>query len=57
MAAHGVINFLSTSEFLFGGIIKRFHPQWSEALLWAGVALIQFAVLYLLYKRKWFLKL
>jgi predicted acyltransferase len=57
MAAHGVINFLSISEFLFGGIIKRFHPQWSEALLWAGVALIQFAVLYLLYKRKWFLKL
>lgn len=57
MAAHGVVNFLSTSEFVFGGIIKQFSPQWSEALLWTGVALIQFAALYYLYKRKLFLKL
>ncbi len=57
MAAHGVVNFLSTSEFLFGGIIKQFSPQWSEALLWTGVAIIQFAALYFLYKRKLFLKL
>ena len=57
MAAHGVVNFLSTSEFVFGGIIKQFSPQWSEALLWTGVALIQFAALYFLYKRKLFLKL
>lgn len=57
MAAHGVINFLSTSEFVFGGLIKQFSPQWNEALLWTGVALIQFAGLYVLYKRKLFLKL
>ncbi|RXK57867.1 DUF5009 domain-containing protein [Lacibacter luteus] len=57
MAAHGVVDFLSTSEFVFGGIIKQFSPQWSEALLWTGVALIQFAALYFLYKRKLFLKL
>ena len=57
MAAHGVVNFPSTSEFLFGGIIKQFSPQWNEALLWTGVALIQFIALYLLYKRKLFLKL
>ena len=57
MAAHGVVNFLSTSEFVFGGIIKQFSPQWSEALLWTGVAIIQFAALYYLYKRKLFLKL
>ena len=57
MAAHGVVNFLSTSEFVFGGIIKQVSPQWSEALLWTGVALIQFAALYFLYKRKLFLKL
>ncbi|MFY7840280.1 MAG: acyltransferase family protein [Lacibacter sp.] len=57
MTAHGVVNFLSTSEFVFGGIIKQFSPQWSEALLWTGVALIQFAALCFLYKRKLFLKL
>lgn len=57
MAAHGVVNFLSTSEFVFGGLIKQFSPQWNEALLWTGVALIQFIALYLLYKRKLFLKL
>ncbi len=57
MAAHGLVNFLSTSEFVFGGIIKQFSPQWSEALLWTGVALIQFGALYFLYKRKLFLKL
>lgn len=57
MAAHGVVNFPSTSEFLFGGIIKQFSPQWNEALLWTGVALIQFIALYFLYKRKLFLKL
>lgn len=57
MAAHGVVNFFSTSEFIFGGIIKQFYPQWSEALLWTGVALIQFVALYYLHKRKLFLKL
>ena len=57
MAAHGVVNFLSTSEFVFGGVIKQFSPQWSEALLWTGVGIIQFAALYFLYKRKLFLKL
>lgn len=57
MAAHGVVNFLSTSEFVFGGVVKQFSPQWSEALLWTGVALIQFVALYYLYKRKLFLKL
>jgi predicted acyltransferase len=57
MAAHGVINFMSTSEFLFGGTVQLLDAKWREAFLWIGVALIQFAGLYLLYKRKWFLKL
>ena len=57
MAAHGAVNFLSTSEFVFGGIIRHFSAQWNEALLWTGVALLQFAALYFLYKRKLFLKL
>ncbi|MEJ8844910.1 DUF5009 domain-containing protein [Lacibacter sp. H375] len=57
MAAHGVINFMSTSEFLFGGTVQLLDAKWQEAFLWIGVALIQFAGLYFLYKRKWFLKL
>lgn len=57
MAAHGVVNFMSTSEFLFGGTVQLLDAKWQEAFLWIGVALIQFAGLYFLYKRKWFLKL
>lgn len=57
MAAHGIFNFMSTSEFLFDGTISLADTKWREAFLWLGVALIQFAGLYFLYKRKWFLKL
>ncbi len=57
MAAHGIVNFMSTSEFLFGGTVQLVEAKWQEAFLWIGVALIQFAGLYLMYKRKWFLKL
>ncbi len=57
MAAHGVVNFMSTSEFVFGGLVQLADAKWHEALLWSGVALIQFVALYFLYKRKLFLKL
>lgn len=57
LAAHGLVNFLSTSEFILGGITHRVHARWHEAILWTGVALIQFAALYGLYKKKIFLKL
>ena len=57
MAAHGVVNFESTSQFLFGGIMNFFPAVWHDALLWTGVAIIQFTALYLLYRNKWFLKL
>jgi predicted acyltransferase len=56
MAAHGVINFEYTSQFLFGGLINQAPELWHQALLWTGVALIQLAALYFLYKKKWFLK-
>ncbi|GAB2818639.1 acyltransferase family protein [Ferruginibacter profundus] len=57
MAAHGVVNFESTSTFLFGGLYNKTPEMWHSALLWTGVALIQFAALYFLYKKKWFLKI
>jgi predicted acyltransferase len=57
MAAHGVVNFEATSAFLFGGLFNKLPEVWHEPMLWTGVALIQFAALYFLYKKKWFLKL
>ena len=57
MAAHGVINFEYTSQFLFGGLTRHAPILWQMALLWTGVAFIQLALLYFLYKHKWFLKL
>ena len=56
MAAHGLVNFESTSQFLFGGLMNATPEIWHSALLWTGVAAIQFLLLYFLYKRKWFLK-
>lgn len=56
MAAHGLVNFKSTAAFLFGGLYNKMPQVWHEAFMWMGVALIQFAVLYFLYTKKWFLK-
>jgi predicted acyltransferase len=56
MAAHGVVNFESTSLFLFGGLYNKTPEVCHQAFMWTGVALIQLAFLYFLYKKKWFLK-
>lgn len=57
LASHGLVNFLSTSAFLLEGITQKVDPRWHDAILWTGVAVIQFAALYGLYKKKIFLKL
>jgi predicted acyltransferase len=57
IAAHGLVNFASTSEFIFGGLINKLPEAWRGAFVWSGVAVIQFAALYFLYKKKLFLKL
>lgn len=57
IAAHGLMNFESTAQFLFGGAISNAAVIWQQALLWVGVAIIQFTLLYFLYKKKLFLKL
>lgn len=56
MAAHGAINFEATSQFLFGGLISKLPELWQEAFTWIGIALLQFAGLYILFKNKLFLK-
>jgi predicted acyltransferase len=56
MAAHGLVNFESSSAFLFGGVIKLSTTPWQPVILWIGVLLIQLTVLKFLYDKKWFLK-
>jgi len=57
LAAHGLVNFESTSQFLFGGLIGKVPVIWQNALVWIGVLLIQLFLLRFLYRRKIFLKL
>lgn len=57
MAAHGIVNFESSSRFLFGGIINQVGTDWQPVLLWIGVLIIQLKVLQVLYTKKWFLKI
>lgn len=57
MAAHGLINFEATANFLSGGLLKFAPPLWQAVWLAVGVALVQLALLYFLYKKKLFLKL
>jgi predicted acyltransferase len=56
MGAHGVINFESTASFLFDGLIKYTPEAWHMVWLGTGILLVQLALLYFLYKKKWFLK-
>ncbi|EHQ25853.1 acyltransferase family protein [Mucilaginibacter paludis] len=57
MAAHGFINFESSSQFLFGGLIDKVPGPWQNALIWIGVFILQLLLLRFLYRRKIFLKL
>lgn len=57
MAAHGLVNFESSSRFLFGGIIDRAVTDWQPVILWIGVLIIQLKALQVLYNKKWFLKI
>jgi predicted acyltransferase len=56
MASHGVVNFESTAVFFFGGLIKFTPEAWHTVWVGSGILLIQMALLYFLYKKKWFLK-
>ncbi len=57
MAAHGIIDFEHSSQFLFGGLFNFAPVIWHDALLWIGVTLVQSGLLYFLYKNKLFLKI
>ncbi|OCX52281.1 DUF5009 domain-containing protein [Mucilaginibacter sp. PPCGB 2223] len=57
IAAHGLVNFESTAQFVFGGMINKVPAPWQHALVWIGVLIIQLLLLRFLYRKKIFLKL
>lgn len=57
LAAHGFLDFYYTANFLFAGLIRFAAPVWQAVWLATGVALVQFLLLWVLYKKKLFLKL
>lgn len=56
LAAHGLVNFESTAAFLFGGLIQRSGPAWQPVWIAAAIAAVQLVLLYILYRKKLFLK-
>jgi predicted acyltransferase len=57
MAAHGLVNFESTAQFLFGVLISKLPTSYQDALLWTGILVIQLKLLQILYNKKLFLKI
>lgn len=57
MAAHGLVNFESSAQFLFGGLIKLLPAIWQPALVWTAVLILQLKLLQVLYNKKLFLKI
>jgi hypothetical protein len=52
----GIINFSSSTEFFFGGIIKSFAENWQPLIGAIGYTTVCCLFLYILYKKKIFLK-
>ena len=55
--AHGLFNFESSSQFIFGGLVRLMPINYQQAGLWMGVLLIQLFLLRFCYQKKWFLKI
>lgn len=54
--AQSIINFESTSNFIFGGAISLFPQNWSPFLNAAAITSVGWLFLYILYRKKIFLK-
>jgi predicted acyltransferase len=57
VASHGLIDFEATASYLFGGVIKFADVNWQPVWLAIGIVAVQTALLYFLYRKKWFLKI
>jgi predicted acyltransferase len=56
MLQAGIINFRSSTEFFFGGIIKSFSENWQPLIGAIGYTTVCWVLLYILYRKKIFLK-
>lgn len=56
VASHGLIDFEATANYLFGGLIKFAAVNWQPVWMAIGIVTVQTALLYFLYRKKWFLK-
>ncbi|MBN2273032.1 MAG: DUF5009 domain-containing protein [Bacteroidales bacterium] len=56
MLSAGIINFQTMNEFFFPGIIKLFAEPAQPVITASGIILCEWALLYLLYRKKIFLK-
>jgi predicted acyltransferase len=54
--SHIIINYRSSSKFLFGGLIALFPDAWTPFLNGIGITAIGWIFLYILYRNKLFLK-
>jgi predicted acyltransferase len=52
----GIINFGSSSMFFFGGIIKSFSENWQPLIAAIAYTTVCWVFLYILYRKKIFLK-
>ena len=57
LMAHGGVDFYYTANFLFAGAIKYAMPLWQAVWLAMAVAAVQIAMLWVMFKKKLFLKL
>ena len=56
MLQRGIINFHSTRDFFFGGLINSFSGSWQSLISALGYTTVCWVFLYILYRKKIFLK-
>jgi predicted acyltransferase len=57
LASEGGIDFTRTAQYVFGGLIQYATPVWQAVYSAAAITIIQFCMLYFLYRNKIFLKI
>jgi hypothetical protein len=57
MCAEGLVNFGYTADYIFGGMIRQVALVWQPVLIAVSVTSVQLTLLYLLYRKKLFLKI
>jgi hypothetical protein len=53
---HTLIDFNQAANFLFGGVYALCGPEWKPLATAVGFFTTAWVFLYILYKKKWFLK-